>query len=318
MPKGMISQSAVLLTTESISTTQLKEVLGKNNFTVVKETPPGEAWQFGGASLLIAYRPDINGYVSIDVVNQLWPDSMGNPKTDFTTFGAWTTGWFGPWAYPMGLQRARDHSWAWPKANEVVNRHNGFVRIRLSYAFGASKDAPVLPGNYDPLDEMNFVGQIALALLDMPGVLCYFNPNGEVLRDHSAYSRVWNECKEGRYLPLSLWSNIRLFNLNDSLTFMDTVGNAQLDIMDIEAIFPSSRYSPGDVDYYLRNVTQYLIDATPDFRTGQSIDGPNETGLSWTIEVIDDGLVAPLRKVLRLYPKTIQREVLEIVSRKVH
>ncbi len=33
---------------------------------------------------------------------------------------------------------------------------------------------------------------------------------------------------------------------------MDTVGNAQLEIRDIEAVFPLAEYDPGDIDYYLR------------------------------------------------------------------
>ena len=190
MAKGMISQSAALLTVGSVDIAAIKDQLKKGGFEVVKESPVGEPWQFGGASILIPYRPDINGYVSIDVVNQTWPDGMGDPKVDVTTFGAWSMGHFGPWTYPNGLQRAGQHAWSWGQAKDVVQKHSGFVRIRLSYAFGASKELPVLPATYDPLDEMNSIGRLVLAIIEAPGILCYFNPNGEVLRDREGFLKT--------------------------------------------------------------------------------------------------------------------------------
>jgi hypothetical protein len=39
------------------------------------------------------------------------------------------------------------------------------------------------------------------------------------------------------------------------------------------------------------------------------IDGPGETDLSWTIEVLDEGIVEPPRPVLRLYPKSSRAAV---------
>ena len=57
---------------------------------------------------------------------------------------------------------------------------------------------------------------------------------------------TWSECLADKVIALPLWSNIRFFNLNSRLTVMDTVGNSQFEVMDVEAIFPDD-YSPHDV-----------------------------------------------------------------------
>ena len=146
-------------------------------------------------------------------------------------------------------------------------------------------------------------------LFAVPGVTCYFNPNGEVLLDRGSFGEAWNACAELGKIPLSLWMNIRLFNLSDTLGMMDTVGNGQMDVADVEAIYPKSRYEPRDVDYYLRNVTHYLFDAGKRIKNGDPIDGPGESDLSWTAEWHENGLVQPPRDVLRLYPTDNANEI---------
>lgn len=108
--------------------------------------------------------------------------------------------------------------------------------------------------------------------------------------------------------------NIRFFHLSDEFSFMDTVGNAQLDIRDVEAVFPKPGYDPARVDYYLRNVTHYLLDLDRELRTRETIDGPGESDLSWTMDVLDESLAAPPRRVLRLYPKAQQKAVRKLLS----
>ena len=90
---------------------------------------------------------------------------------------------------------------------------------------------------------------------------------------------------------------------------MDTVGNAQLEVRDVEAVFPLATYVPEDIDHYLRNVTHYLLDVDRELRSGEEIDGPGERNLSWTMELLDQGVVEPPRRVLRLYPKAHAKAV---------
>lgn len=58
---------------------------------------------------------------------------MGDAKSDPMTFGAWSMGYFGPFAYPGGLTRAIQQPWGWAAARDVAPTHRGFDRIRSSY-----------------------------------------------------------------------------------------------------------------------------------------------------------------------------------------
>jgi hypothetical protein len=234
---------------------------------------------------------------------------MGDPKSDPITLAAWSMGHFGPFAYPASLARAGQHAWAWHAGRTIAEGHRGFIRIRISYVFGASQDARVFPAKYSPGAEMMFLSHAVLAVLKAPGVICYFNPNGEVLRDDASFHGVWDPCTKQQKVPLPLWMNIRYCHLNEDLGFMDTVGNGQLELRDVEAVFPKSSYEPGVIDYYLRNVTHYLLGPGRQMKTGEEIDGPGESNLSWTMEVLDQGALDPPRRVLRLYPKASSKAV---------
>jgi hypothetical protein len=316
MAKGMFTQGVCLLTNGQTTIEEIEAALQERDFAIVKRVPANDNWCFGGPSFVVAFVPDANGYASVDVVNQSWPDDMGNPKTDPLIFAAWSMGWFGPFAFPRSLARASQHAWAWQPGRTIAEGHRGFIRVQMSYCFGAKDDFPIMPNDYDPLAELSFLSRMALAILQIPSVICYFNPSGEVLRDRGGFDELWSKCKKLEKLPLPLWMNIRSFKLNEKLGFMDTVGNGQLDLSDIEAIFPMADYEAGEIDYYLRNVTHYLLDLKREIHTDESIDGPGETDLTWTTEAVDKGAIEPLRRVLRLYPKanrnTIQEALLAL------
>lgn len=180
MAKGFYTQGVSLLTNGQTTLDDIKVALRDQGYEIVKETPAREDWAFGGATIIVAFLPDVNGYVAVDIVNQTWPDSMGDPKTDSATFAAWSMGNFGPFAFPGSLARAQQHAWAWKSARTISDGHRGVIRVRTSYIFGAKDNLPLMPSDYDPLAEMFFQSEIAVALFGAPGVMCYFNPNGEV------------------------------------------------------------------------------------------------------------------------------------------
>jgi hypothetical protein len=314
MAKGMFSQGVCLLTNGKTTMDAIKEALNAGGFEVVKETPANEHTAFGGPTVIVPYLPEVNGYAAVDVVNEPWPDSMGDPKADPITFGAWSFGNFGPLAFPSGLARAGQHSWSLEQGRTVAEGHRGYIRARISYVFGARDDFPVMPKDYQPIPEMMFLSRMVLALFDVPGVICYYNPNGEVLRDSANFCEVWDACEKQENVPLPLWMNVRFFNLNERLGLMDTVGNGQLDLRDVEALFPFDKYEPGDVSYYLRNVTHYLLGLDREMKSGEAIDGPGESDPGWTVEVLDAGAVEPPRRVLRLYPKANRKEIREALA----
>jgi hypothetical protein len=303
MPRGFFSQSVCLLTDGRMAIEDVKSVLQAQGFEIVEGVPPPKAPVYGGPSLAISFLPAVNGYVAVDVVNQPWPDAMGDPKTDAMTFGGWAFGFFGPFTYPGGLARAQKFVFSWEGAGTVCEGYRGFIRLRISYVFGSDGNAPILPQHYNPVAELMFLSRMALAILNAPGVICYFNPNGEVLRDRASFRELWDRCIRQSKIPLPLWINIRFFHFDDELRLMDTVGNAQLDVRDIEAVYPSTKYKAADVEYYLRNATHYLLDLGRELRTGESVDGPYDNEGSWCIEALNLGAVAPPRRILRTYPK---------------
>ncbi|MBN1638795.1 MAG: DUF4261 domain-containing protein [Ignavibacteriales bacterium] len=311
--KGFYTQCLCILTDGNITIEDIKTACQSHGFQVVKQISSNENWCLGGPTIIISYDPEQNGYISIDVVNREWPDSMGDSKSDLILFGAWSTGNFGPFTYPNGLTRAQQHSWSWEDAKNVSSCHKGFIRIRLSYIFGCEKNAPIMPKNYNALSELNFLNTIVLAVMTIPGAICYFNPNGEVLLNFESFQKTFSLCKEQNNIPLSLWMNIRFFKLTDKLFFMDTVGNRQLDVKDIEAIFSIDDYDGGTVAYYIRNVTHYLIESKAQIKHNDAIDGPNETNLSWMINISEEGTLSPPREVLRVFPKLNRDEVLKAI-----
>jgi hypothetical protein len=313
MAKGFFTQGVCLLTDGQITLDSILAVIGRE-FPIAKQTPPAEQWQFRGPAAVIPFRPEVNGYVAVDVVGHRWPDQMGDPKTDPDTFAAWSLGQFGPLTFPGGLERAGQHAMLWNDGRTIAESHRGFVRIRLSYAFGAQGDDPVYPKDSDPVAELQFIGRLVLAVFEVQGVLCYFNPNGEVLLNQDVFCDVWTWSEREDILPLPLWTNVRFFSLSDEFGLMDTVGNGQLDVQDVEGIFPKGEYDPNEIAKHVQNVSHYLLESELPVRSGDAIDGPNETNLSWTLELLENGLIRPPRRVVRLYPKAHSRTIQAAIS----
>jgi hypothetical protein len=223
MPKGMFTQTICVLLDRPATLDDIERAL--TGYDIRKRIDESESWAFGGPSVIVAWDPEANGLVAVDTVDKPWPDHMGDPKRDPTVFGAWSMGHFGPFAYPGGLQRAAQQCWSWAGGRSITDRHTAFIRVRSRYAFGADDDDPIMPANYDALPELEFVTKLGSALLDLPGALCYFNPNGEVLRDRDGLRESLNDAWTHDLHPLDAWCNIRLFNVDAEWSLMDTVGN---------------------------------------------------------------------------------------------
>jgi hypothetical protein len=299
--KGFYTQCLAILLRKAVPLQAIEESL--QDFSVVKRVEDSAHWTVSGPSVVVAYRPDVNGYVAVDTIDHRWPDHMGDPKADLEVFGAWSMGQFGPGAWPGGLERACQHSWGWPDGRSVPLQHQAFIRIRSSYVFGGDNDAPVMPNDYNALQELEFVTRIAAALVRLPEVLCFFNPNGECVRSASQFLEALNRHTSAEQMPLDVWSNVRFFRFEDTKpewALMDTVGMSQLDAPDHEACFPLDAYNPSEVDNFLRNVSVYVVEHGPVIRDGDTVDGPADA--KWQGSNFEEGRIAPLRKVIRWFP----------------
>jgi hypothetical protein len=298
MPKGFFSQGVAVLLKNEVSLDEMADALGE--FEIVNRVESTESWEFGGPSLTLAYRREVNGLVSVDIVAQPWPDEMGHPQEAPTLFGAWSMGHFGPFAFPGSLQRAVAHDYVWRDAKTVVPQHGAFLRIRASYIFGAGDDAPVLPADYDAIGELHFVTGVATALLKLPQALCYFNPNGEIALDRATLEESLAYDREQQLTPLDVWSNVRMFRLDEPWTMFDLVGMGQLDAPDQEACFAGTRYDGSAVAGFLRNIALYVLQNGEVIKDGDTTDGPGS--MRWRAYSFDESLADPPRRVLRWLP----------------
>jgi hypothetical protein len=227
---------------------------------------------------------------------------MGDPKSESMVFGAWAMGNFGPFAFPGNLARAGRQAWHWEEAADTVGRHSSFVRVRSSYVFGGRKDQKVLPPGYDPLAELLYVTRMARALMDMPGALAFFNPNGERLSRTSDLDEALARHESGGPRPQEVWANVRLFNLGEHAPWvlMDTVGMSQVDVLDHEACCDGDAYDLSGVASFLRNAADYVHEHGEVVRDGDTMDGPG--GIRWQGATFEESLVEPPRRVLRWLP----------------
>jgi hypothetical protein len=311
MPKGIFTQGVCVLTNGPVSLDELESVLGE--FQIRGRIEETESWVLGGPSLTLEYLPKINELVAIDIVDRQWPDDMSDTEDEKMIFAGWAMGQFGPFAYPGGLNRAAEQCWAWKGGQTMPDQHKGFIRIRASYAFGAGLDDPVMPGDYDAMPELEFVTKITSAVLDLPAALCYFNPNGEILRDQNGRRECLNFGWSNDLPPLDIWSNVRLFTVDAEWSLMDTVGNGQLNVRDTEVCFHAESYDMGEIDNFLRNISLYTITNGEVINDGDTMDGPG--GIRWQARHYASGVCEPPRRVLRWFPKD-DREVPTILLEK--
>lgn len=298
MPKGMFTQGVSILLDRPVGLDEIEPTLA--DFDVRRRNDEGTSWELGGPTLIVARDLEANALVAVDTVDRRWPDHMGDPQQEPMIFGAWSMGNFGPFAYPGGLERAAQQCWSWEDGKTVPDRHAAFLRVRSSYAFGAEDDDPIMPADYEPLSELEFVTKLAAALLELPAALCYYNPNGEVLKDEGGLRESLNYGWAHDLPPLDAWSNVRLFNFNPEWSLMDTVGNGQLEIPDVEACFHEDTCDPNAVANFLRNVSLYLFNNGEVINNGDTMDGPG--GVHWQARPFENGICDPPRRVLRWFP----------------
>lgn len=267
---------------------------------VLRRDDDERGW-FSGPRVLVAHRPEVNGYIQIDVVNDAWPDHMGS-RDEPELLGAWSMGHFGPFAYPGSLQRACQHAWHMEtRPDALVQRHRAFVRVRLSYAFGAAPDANLVPDDVDAARELDAVHALGRELLDVPGALALFNPNADMLLTSERFDLLDDDARLADRVPIDAWTNTRLYVLDgavDGWALMDSLGLRQLERTEVEACYPRS-YDPGVVAGFVKNVALHVADAGDVIQDGDTLDGPD--GL-WVARHIEESLAAPPRPVVRVAP----------------
>lgn len=303
MAKGFFTQGLVVLFERAPSLDALASLYLP---LLANRKEDGAGW-LSGPSLVLRYRPEVNGFIAVDVVDRPWPDDMGHPQKAPELFAAWSMGHFGPFAFPGSLERACQQSWQLSgRPDEQVARHRAFVRLRLSYGFGARPEDPVFPEGIDPVHELRTLHVLASKLFGVSGSLYLFNPNAEVLLDGEKLAQLEDDAAEDERIPIDAWSNVRLYRLEglaDGWSMMDTVGLRQLDRTELEACFPED-LEPGAVADMLRSASLYVVDEGDVIEDGHTLDGPE--GTAWRARHRSEGTMkAPPRPVVQLVPEGV-------------
>lgn len=306
MAKGLFTQGMCVLLRSPVSLDELREKLAAFEMVGVQESAMNGA---APETLVMDFRPEVAGHLLVTPSTEKWPDQMGDPESSPDVFVAWSLGQFGPLAFPGCLQRAGEQSWGWEPGETVADEHTAHVRLLISYVLGAddsedrtteSDDVVLIPDDYDPMEEMNFLTKAVSAVLELPQAICYFNPGGEVLRDQNSLRQGLNYAWNYELPPLDMWTNVRLFRAEDSWALMDTVGMGQLDMPDMEAVYDTERYEPADVERFLRNASLYLLGTDEVFEDGDAADGPGD--VSWNAIECEESLSDPPRETIRWFP----------------
>ena len=260
----------------------------------------------GRDSLLVRFDDAQNGNVLIDVMDRPWPDSMGDPKQDTELFGAWTMGAFGPHVFPGNLARACQQAVTFRAATDVAKKHRAFVRLRTLYVIDAHKDAKVFPPSWQPLLELDTMLQLARRVLDLPGALAMFDPNGEVILPRDQVDASLSHARNASIPPLDLFTHVRLFNLaGRPFALMDTVGMERLRLLDAEVLL-AARFDPNDGAAFLRNLSLQHVRRGAVILDGQSTEGP---GGRYRAQRRAASVVEPPRPIVRFVPEFMDLQV---------
>jgi hypothetical protein len=318
MAKGLFTQGMCVLLREPISIAELQERL--NQFELVGRHESIED-DDAPETLVLNYRPEVGGHLLVTPSVSQWPDDMGDPKETPERFVAWSLGQFGPLTYPGCLQRATEQSWGWEEGSQEALTHTAHVRLLISYVLGVEEpdeddldeDIPLVPEDYDPLDEMTFLTRAVSAVLESAQAICYFNPAGEVLRNETGLRQGLNYAWSHDLPPLDMWTNVRLFRATDSWSLMDTVGNGQFDLPDLEAVYDPEKFEPSEVERFLRYASLYMLRGDEDVDEGDTADGPGE--ISWMAMECDEALSDPPRPTIRWIPQDGTEPPAELLDR---
>ena len=317
MAKGLFTQGMCILLRQPVSLPDLIKRLGDFELVGQHESIDDDD---APVTLVLNYKPEVQGHLLVTPSTSAWPDDMGDPDESPERFIAWSLGQFGPLTFPGCLERASEQAWGWEDGVEVVGQHQAHIRLLISYVLGIEapdpendQDLPLVPDDYDPLDEMRFMTRAVESILDMPDSICYFNPGGEVLRDASGLRQGLNHAWNHEFPPLDMWTNVRLFRATESWSLMDTVGNGQLDLLDLEAVYNTEAYEPGEVERFLRNASLYMLEKEATVEDGDTADGPGDC--DWVAMACESSLSDPPRPTIRWIPKDDRQAPPELTER---
>ncbi len=213
----MFLQTGVVLFERAVSLDELESCLRHlSPRQRIEKSSDAPYWLAGEGCLMFESDSGSNGGVAVELFHRPWPDSMGSPETDPELFMAWSMRQFGLATFPFGLARAGAQGAA------PSSEHVAFVKLSLSYIFGADEDALVSPEDRDVHAELTRLAALAAEVLALSGAVAWFAPNGEVLTEPDVAREKLLQQASGQHVP-DLWVSTRAYS-SGKHWLVETVG----------------------------------------------------------------------------------------------
>lgn len=287
---GLYAHSAYVLLGAHGTIEQADEALASltGSRRVIKGSYEYDPW-VGGDSVMI--EEGATGITMVDVVNQAWPDGMGEPESEPLLFIAWATGMFGPSVFPGALERAVSIGRHRVDGARQVYRHVAFFRIRT---LGT-------PSRSNAQRDLTWIAAIADALLKLPDALCFFDPNGEVLLSRELFESRYPAWSQQRSFPLDLWTSVRTLTdlAHPNWEIIDIIGLRRFGFPDHEIVVRKNRFTADDLAAFLSDLGARVLDAREVPGHGEQLVGPDGVNFHARSEV--HALGSPVRPVIRWF-----------------
>ncbi len=163
MVKGLFTQGICVLLERPLELERVEAAL--SGFEVVGRHVGAEN-EDPTSTLILKFRPEVEGHVLVSLSNNPWPDDMGDPDDapDSSLPGLWAS---------LARSRFLDalsapvSSHGSGKGQEAVTRHRAHIRLLTSYVLGAEEtdeegreDMPLTPTDYDSVGELQYLMRV--------------------------------------------------------------------------------------------------------------------------------------------------------------
>lgn len=293
------TQGIAVLCSQAPELGSLRHLFEQQGFGIATDEDATEWAEMQGAGFTLKAGLESKASVSVDICNFPWPDDMGAGEKPTLLGSAHALGAFGPFVQPGAFERALQAP-GYKTGAMMAHEHRAFVRFRVSHFFKTDADAEesrqAQPDNAQPVQELAFLVRAAAALSELQEAVAYFNPNCELLLPMEGLSELVNNALEHKTCPVEAIVRLRGCPVEESWSFVDSIGMAQLGLCDHEFAWDDPANTRTEQIHFLVDLLHYQADNAVEFKNRHTTDGPHER--LWRAEERENSCMEPDRKVL--------------------
>jgi hypothetical protein len=293
------SQGIAVLFSQAPDLGSLRHLLERQGYTITADEDTTEWPAMQGACLTLATDFESGAVCWVDICEFPWPDDMGTTGEPTLVTSAHALGSFGPFVHPGAFERALQAP-GYQEAAPTAQAHQAFVRLRISHFFpapeGSEESRPARPENAQPTQELGFLLRAAASLVELPTAIAYFNPNSELMLPLAGLGDILNNALEHQTYPIEAVCRIRGCPVEESWSFVDSIGLEQLGLIDHEFAWDDVAVTRSEQIHFLIDLMHYQADNAVLIESGHTTDGAH--GQLWRAEEREKACMMPPRKVL--------------------